>query len=52
MLAMREGAYIVSRLLVEVLAVGDNDNAVEAWLSLLHLLYQLIGEPCDAVALT
>ena len=29
---MREGAHIVSRLLVEVLAVGDNDNAVEAWL--------------------
>lgn len=48
---MRESSDIVACLLVEILAVGDDDDAIEKSSTLLQELYQLIGQSSDAIGL-
>ena len=48
-IAVGEGAEVIAQLLVEVDAVGDEEDAVEEQPAVANQLHQLIGQPGDAV---
>ena len=50
-LVLHERLHVVAQLLVEVHAVGDDDDTVEHAFPIPHHPHKLIGEPSDRVAL-